>query len=329
MAAEATPEWRGDEEGYMKTAGKKALWLANGFVNTVILLVVLLLLAAGCYSLWDSGLVNAAADSKQYAVYKPTDENGGLSFAELRAVNPEVIAWLDVYGTNIDYPVAQGRDNMKYVNTDAAGNYSLSGAIFLDSGNSADFSDFNAILYGHHMEKKTMFGELGLFADRGYFEARKYGSLHYGGKDHGLEFFAFLQADAYDSEVFRPRVTGREAQEAYLATLVGRASNVRDIGVAANDQIVLLSTCSSSSTNGRNVLVGRITDKLYEDSFHREDTGNIMKPAADSAAGLWAQTPLWAKVTVIILLLLLLLCAAYSIRRRRIKDKKRVSAEDE
>ncbi|MDR1068801.1 MAG: class B sortase [Clostridiales Family XIII bacterium] len=314
----------------MKTAGKRVIWLANGLVDTVILLVVLLLLAAGGYALWDSGLVNAAADSKQYAVYKPTDENGGLSFAELQEINPEVLGWLDVYGTNIDYPVAQGSDNMKYVNTDAAGNYSLSGSIFMDSGSSGDFSDFNPILYGHHMEKKTMFGELGLFADRGYFEARKYGSLYYGGKDHGLEFFAFLHADAYDNTVFRPRVTGKEAREAYLAMLLERASNVRDIGVTADDQIVLLSTCSSSSTNGRDILVARITDERYNDSFVTEKSDGGANPAADSGSGLWAQAPLWAKVAVIILALLALLVpACYYIKKRRGRSGKRLSAEND
>jgi sortase B len=308
---------------------KRVIWLANGLVDTVILLVVLLLLAAGFYALWDSRSVNAAADSKQYAVYKPTDKNGGLSFAELREINPEVIAWLDVYGTNIDYPVAQGRDNMKYVNTDAAGNYSLSGSVFLDCGNSGDFSDFNSILYGHHMEKKVMFGELGLFSNRGYFEARKYGSLYYGGKDHGLEFFAFLQADAYDNAVFRPRVTGKETQEEYVALLLARASNTRNIGVTADDRIVLLSTCSPSSTNGRGILVGRITDKLFEDSFITDEAPDTAKPAADSMAGPWAQAPLWAKAIVIILALLLLSLVVYSIQKRRIKNRKRLSVEDE
>jgi sortase B len=309
----------------MRTAGKRAIRLANGLVDTTILLVILLLLAAGLYALWDSGLVNAAADSKQYAVYKPTDENGGLSFAELQEINPEVIGWLDVYGTNIDYPVAQGPDNMKYSNTDATGEYSFTGSVFMDSESSGDFSDFNAIFYAHNMERDAMFGELGLFADRGYFEARPYGSLYFGGKDHGLEFFAFLQADAYDSTVFRTRVTGREQQEAYVAMLLERASNVRDIGVTADDQIVLLSTCSSSSTNGRNILVGRITDKLYEDSFIADDAGAAVKPAVSGIAGVWAQTPLWVKTGAIMLaLLLLLLPVYYYIKRRRSK-----AAEDE
>jgi sortase B len=285
----------------------------------VVLLAVLLLLTAGCYALWDSEQVYAMADSKQYEVYKPRDGES-LSFEELRKINPEVFAWLTVYGTNIDYPVTQGPDNMKYVNTSAEGTYSLSGAIFLDSAASPDFTDFNSILYGHHMEKKAMFGEIGLFADRGYFTARRYGLLYYDGKEHGIEFFAFLHADAYDGSVFKAKVTGKEAQEAYLANLLEMSPHVRkDVTVTTDDRLILLSTCSSSSTNGRDILVGKITDERYEDTFQTEETGGAVLPAVDSLPGLWALLPLWAKAVVIglPLLLALLLVLRYTNRRSR------------
>jgi sortase B len=248
------------------TAAKKIIRLVSAAVDAALLFAALALLAVGGYALWDANQVTLAAGPGQYAIYKPTEENEGLSFAQLRAINPEVFAWLTVYGTNIDYPVAQGADNMKYVNMNAEGKYSLSGAIFLDCGSSADFSDFSSILYGHHMEKKTMFGEIGMFADRAYFDEREYGSLYYGGREHGLEFFAFLHVDAYDEEIFRTGITGEDEQEAYLGALISAATHTRGTGVTADDRIVLLSTCSSGTTNGRDILVGKITDTGGEDA---------------------------------------------------------------
>jgi len=141
----------------------------------------------------------------------------------LQAINPEVFSWLTVYGTNIDYPVAQGQDNMKYVNTNAEGKYSLSGSIFLDYNNSKDFSDFNSILYGHHMQKKTMFGEIGSFSNQYFFDSHRYGNLYYGGKDHGIEFFAFIHTSAYDDTVFTPNVTDKNRQAYSL--YAGRQNN--------------------------------------------------------------------------------------------------------
>ena len=151
-----------------------AVKAANQALNIVVLIAIMAMLALGGYVMWDSSQVYAQASETNYASYKPSSESD-LSFQDLQNMNPEVVAWLDVYGTHIDYPVTHGTDNMKYVNTDATGAYSLSGAIFLDAGNNPDFTDVNNIVYGHHMDAATMFGELTNFADNGYFVSHQYG----------------------------------------------------------------------------------------------------------------------------------------------------------
>ena len=57
-------------------------------------------------------------------------EDGSLSFEELLALNKDTRAWITLDGTNIDYPMVQGKDDMEYVNKDVEGNFSLSGSIF-------------------------------------------------------------------------------------------------------------------------------------------------------------------------------------------------------
>jgi len=245
----------------IKTIGSKAVHLINEIVNMFLLIVILLLLVSGCYAIWESGQIHNAAVKSNYLIFKPTTENKGKSFKELQLINPEVFAWLNVYGTNIDYPVTQGKDNMKYVNTNAEGKYSLSGSIFLDYNNSKDFSDFNSILYGHHMQMKTMFGEIGSFSNKYYFDSHRYGSLYYDKKDHGIEFFAFVHTSAYDDMVFMPKAT-KKSRQIYLDNLMKNAIHKRDIGVTSKDHIILLTTCSMASTNGRDVLAGKITNKV-------------------------------------------------------------------
>jgi len=300
-------------------AGKTAIKIANSAIDTMVLIVILLLVAIGFYALWDSRQVHSAASADIYARYKPTTENRGLTFEELKALNPDVFAWLTVYGTHIDYPVVQGEDNLRYVNTNAEGNYSLSGSIFLDYKCSNDFSDFNNILYGHHMEKNAMFGEIGNFSDREYFDARKYGMLYFDGKEHGIEFFAFVQADAYDRMVYSTNHTLAEDRQAYLDRLYELVLHERDIGITLNDRIVLLNTCSHFSTNGRDILIGRISDEVFEDPFYTEEpeyTRTIF--AIDTPLGLWTAMPLWAKILVITLpLIALILLVTLLIRSRR------------
>jgi len=302
--------------GVAAKAGMKAIRLAHGAIDTAVLAAVLLLIVVGCYAVWDSKQVHSRASAAKYAIYKPTDEVGKLSFEELREINPEVFAWLTVYGTNIDYPVTYCLDNnMKYISTDAMGRYSMSGSIFLDNKCSPGFADFSSILHGHHMERRTMFGELGFFAERSYFDARQYGMLYYGGQAHGLEFFAFVHTSAYDGKIYKAGLTGQEERSAYLGLLLARAIHTRGIQVTADDKIVLLTTCSAASTNGRDILVGKITDELHEDPFETEKPNNAITLAVDRLPGLWAQAPLWAKIGLISLLLLCLLLLLFLIIR--------------
>jgi sortase B len=254
--------------------------IINSLLNGVVLTVILTMLVFAGYALWDSSQLYQAADKNNYEIYKPAAEDEGKSFQELQAINSEVYAWLTVYGTNIDYPVAQGGDNMKYVNTNAEGEYSMSGAIFLDYNNKSDFSDFNNILYGHHMEKKAMFGEIGTFADESIFEAHKYGNLYVDGRDYGIEFFSYVHTDAYDKFFFTAALDEGE-RAPYLNYILLEAMYKRDIGVATTDRIILLSTCSTSSTNGRDILIGRIVNELFIDPFIYEETsdGTIVQRA--------------------------------------------------
>ena len=247
-------------------------------IGIIVLTAILLALAFAGYALWDSEQVHSQADKSLYTVYKPTVENEGKTFMELKELNDEVIAWLTVTGTNIDYPVTQGTDNMKYVNTNAEGRYSLSGSVFLDYRNSSGFMDFNSIIYGHNMDKKTMFGEVGYFGDELYFDTHEHGNLYFDEENHGIEFFAFIHTDAYNSDIFWPNVPEEKRQE-YLSLLIEEALHFRDIGVATEDRIVLLATCSPDSTNGRDILVGRIMDMvLEEETVHTVETDGPYNP---------------------------------------------------
>ena len=305
-------------------AGKRMIQTANGIVNTAVLIIILLLLGFSCYTIWDTAQLHDAAYATRYEAYKPTVENKGLSFKELQEINPEVFAWLTVYGTHIDYPVTQGEDNLKYVNTDATGEYSLSGNIFLDSNCSRDFTDFSSILYGHHMERKAMFGEIGLFLEKSYFDARRYGRLYYNGREHGLEFFAFIHdTDAYNASVFRTKITERAERQAYLDMLIQMARNTRkEVKVTIDERIVLLSTCSASTTNGRDVLIGKITNKVFDDPFDTETMDNSNVPVIDKLLNMWSQLPLWNKIIMAAILFLLILLAIVLTYKKRQHSKK-------
>ena len=87
-----------------------------------------------------------------------------LDIAALRLVNPDVLGWIYMPGTVVSYPLMQTRERDEYLNKAWDGSANNSGSIFLEKSNHRDFSDFNTIIYGHHMQNGTMFSlDLAIF----------------------------------------------------------------------------------------------------------------------------------------------------------------------
>lgn len=257
---------------YMKKTAKFIVRMIDHMVNLTALLLILIVMFLSCYMLWDSNQVYQAADAKNYEAYIPTEKHT-KSFEELQKINPDIIGWIRVNDTNINYPMLQAEDDDTYMNTDAEGKYSLSGSIFLHCANKPDFSDFNNMIYGHHMEKHKMFGDVGMFTDKTYFEKHPYGNLFFDGKDHGVEFYALIQADAYNERIFSICPDDPKAKQAYLQEILDNALYKRNFEITQNDHLVLLITCTSEMTNGRNILVGKLSDQIYPEKEKPKSLG--------------------------------------------------------
>ncbi len=235
---------------------------ANSVIN---LFVVLCLCVAGlyaAYALWDnnqiySSAINVMDDMKKL---KPVDnEEGKASFEELLAINPDVCAWVTLDNTNIDYPVLRGKTNLTYINTDVYGNFSLSGSIFLDSRNNKDFSDSYSLLYGHHMEKSAMFGDLDLYKDKTFFEENSTGSLILPDRSYKLEIFACLLVKAGESSIFNPDrwqtdidglIKYAKANSLYL-----REETADKLEQSDSQKVIAFSTCSTEFTDARTIVL--------------------------------------------------------------------------
>ena len=233
---------------------RAVLRFLDALVDCVVFLVAICVVGVGVYAIWDSVQIENGASSEVWASWKPTSA-GTESFDELRAQNPDVFGWLSIDGTGIDYPVVQGKTNEEYLNKDARGEFSLTGSIFLDCRNSADFTDALSVVYGHHMESSLMFGDLECYADVGYFVGHRSARLYYGGTWHMILFFAFLQADAYDSGVYDVGLSSSEIPE-YIERVTGRSVVARNAVERDAAHCIALSTCSNDATNARYVLVG-------------------------------------------------------------------------
>ena len=116
----------------MKKAAMAAR-VGNRILSIMAGILILLMLSYGVYSLWDTYKIyaNSFAD-EELLKFRPTDDGeDNPTLKDLKKLNPDVKAWIQVPKTNIDYPVVQGQDDMEYINKNVYGEFELSGAIFL------------------------------------------------------------------------------------------------------------------------------------------------------------------------------------------------------
>ena len=186
--------------------------------------------------------------------YKPRDnEIVNQSVIDLQAKYPDVVGWLSIPGTNIDYPFVWYEDNDYYLRRDLNGDYAQAGTLFMDFRNEPDFSSQNTIIYGHNMKNGSMFGTLKAFSDRDFFGANMQGTIFLPRETLTLEFFAYLVVNHMDQKIY-----SMELSESYLDYVKKNARQYRDISLAADDRILTLSTCSDESNNARIVALAVI-----------------------------------------------------------------------
>lgn len=212
--------------------------------------VLILLLVI--YSMYDMYWVFEHAGNSDLLKYKPTapgyDPNNS-------PITEDMVAWITINNTNIDYPVMQGENNTKYLNTDPYGYYSLSGSIYLDSRNKADFTDNYSILYGHHMEYGKMFGALDDYLDPNYLESHSSGTLligRDGSKRYVLKIFASMKGNARDNKVFDPS-SGKDV----LQHIRSRATVFTE---ERPNRIVAMSTCNDADSVTRVLVFAYIVE---------------------------------------------------------------------
>lgn len=179
--------------------------------------------------------------------------------------NPEMVGWLKIEGTQIDYPVMQSSvDAYDYYLTHAFDKTDdNNGTLFVDAKNHIIKRDTNLIIYGHNMKSGRMFGSLKNYLDETFrdqhltiqfdtiYEKATYqiiavclSKVEYQDED-GFRYYNFLEAESEDSF------------HEYLANIQQLEVLNRDIDAKYGDELLTLSTCSSYIEDGRMFIVAK------------------------------------------------------------------------
>ena len=176
-----------------------------------------------------------------------------VDFDGLLAENSDVVGWIYSEGTQINYPVLRGESNETYLHHMINGQYNTSGSIFMDFRNNPDLSDFNTIIYGHHMKNGSMFASLHQFVSQDFYDEHKY--LWYLTPDHiyRLDVLAGYVGDA-EAEIYTI-FTDKDQLQSYLSFARAQSTFVPDHEPEDINGIIVLSTCSYEYDDARYVLV--------------------------------------------------------------------------
>lgn len=173
-----------------------------------------------------------------------------INLDALRETNPDVVGWIFLPNTKINYPIVQGEDNQYYLNHTWNKRGSVFGSIFVEATNRPDFSDFRTILYGHNMSDSSMFGSLHRYEKQAYWEENPYVYLV---TDEGVlryEIYSSYKADV-ESNTYALNLDTDTLRQGFINLTKEEALYETGITPAVTDRLLTLSTCMGRYTSRR------------------------------------------------------------------------------
>ena len=240
---------------------------------TLLFLILLFLVGVCIYTYYypetdikhvDEGVLNGETSNKNnnsnesnlYKKYGNIDIND-VDFKELKEVNEDVVLWIMVDGTSINYPVVKGDNNSYYLDHDITGNLKSSGWVFMDYRNESDLSDDNTIIYGHNLPNNTAFGSLNnLFSDDWFNNSNHYIVILTATGRYKYEVFSIYEINP-ETYYLQNNFYKKEYEE-FINKIKSRSIYDFNVDVETTDQIITLSTCTSDNKNRRVVHAKKI-----------------------------------------------------------------------
>lgn len=207
------------------------------------------------------GTENASEPAAEPATEPATEpvQYPAVDFESLLEINEDVVGWIYIEDTRINYPIVQGNDNRHYVSTMVDGSDNAAGSIFMDYRNAPDFADRHTVIYGHNMRNGSMFADILEYQDPEFFAAHPIGMVMTPEGNFRFEVIAGCVAHLEDSS-WQLDFAGEDDFGSWLSQTMAM-STIGGSGTAdAQDRIITLSTCSYEFSDARFVLVCRIIE---------------------------------------------------------------------
>lgn len=175
------------------------------------------------------------------------NESVKVDFNKLLKENYETVAWINIPGTDIDYPVVQHSDNDYYLYHSFDKSYNGAGWVFMDYRNKYDFSEKNTIIYGHNMLNGTMFGTIKNTQRDNYmneYKGKYYIYITTMNYNYTFEIFSTYHLDPTDDYLMVYFNDDNDVNE-WLNMIKSRSMRNYGVTVTTSDKFLTLSSCWS------------------------------------------------------------------------------------
>jgi sortase B len=177
--------------------------------------------------------------------------------------NPDMVGWIEVPGTKVNYPVMQTPGNKDYyLNRDFEHNWSAWGCIYAREACDINKPSDNVVLYGHHMADGSMFAQLETrYKRESFWKEHQYLTFDTLYEHHTYQIIACFRTSANVGQGFPyhrfNEAADEEAFNAFIAEV--KRLSLYDTGLTAEygDKLLTLSTCEYTLDNGRFVVVAK------------------------------------------------------------------------
>lgn len=169
-----------------------------------------------------------------------------INFDYLKGENEDIIGWIVVDGTLIDYPILYDTTyNYYYLNHNYEGTSTGYGSIFVLGENAGDFTDFNTVVYGHNMLDGRMFAQLHRFRDKNFFDSHGQIIVYTPERQLTYQVFAAYRRDNLDiianTDFSTKALIDEYIESVYAQTDLAQFNPALE--VTSSDRIITLSTC--------------------------------------------------------------------------------------
>ena len=222
-----------------------------------------------------------ATDMGQAAAADTNIDDITINWDALRAINPDVVGWVLIPDTRINYPIVQTTDNDYYLSHLFDGTPNYAGSVFLDYESDPGLQGRNNFLYGHNLLDGSMFASLKQYQDKSYFDAHKTIFLSTPTMNYRLEVIACLVCEG-DDTIRQFQFADDADYDAYFNMLMDYSVYNELTPGEIPDKIYCLVTCTDTNYTKRTLVMAKIVD---------QQAPKAAGTATDTAAGTPPATP--------------------------------------